>query len=267
MKLDGLLLIQALMIGVFCYLGSVSSPWLLGVTGGYYTIGRPLVAGLVIGIILGDVSTGIILGVAVQAAFIATISTGGTQNQEVTYAAYGGIALGMLADASPGVTVTLSVGIGVLGLFLHNLMMVLNSGWNRRAERAALEGDTAGIIRSNAIYPQLVNFVLRVIPVGLAIYFGEGFVEQFLLLVPEQVTQIMNVLGGLLPALGIALLMNLLIREKSHFIFFLAGFAFIVFLTKNMIALTIFSLLVAYLFYVSMERSDGNSNLEEDEVI
>ncbi|MDX6152630.1 PTS sugar transporter subunit IIC [Marinococcus sp. PL1-022] len=264
--MDVVLMIQALLIGIFCYLGSVSSPWLLGVTGGYYTIGRPLVAGLIVGLILGDVTTGIILGVAVQAAFIATISTGGTQNQEITYAAYGGIALGILAGASSGVTVTLAVGIGVLGLFLHNLMMVLNSGWNRRAEKAAKQGSARGIINNNGIYPQIVNFLLRVLPVGLAVYLGEGFVTSFLNFVPDKVTHMMDVLGGLLPALGIALLMNLLIREKTHFIFFVTGFVFIVFLSDSMISLTVFALLIAYIIYLATNNFTPAPN-SDDEVI
>ncbi|MFD3446481.1 PTS mannose/fructose/sorbose/N-acetylgalactosamine transporter subunit IIC [Microbacteriaceae bacterium 4G12] len=265
--MDVTLLIQALLIGIFCYLGSVSSPWLMGVTGGYYVVGRPLVAGLIIGIILGDVTTGIILGVAVQAAFIATISTGGTQNMEITYASYGGIALGMLAHATPGVTVTLSVGIGALGLVLFNLMMVTNSYWNRRAERAANDGDDRGIVVNNAVYPQIVAFLLRVIPVTLAIYLGQGFVAHTLAIIPEQIIKMMGVLGGLLPALGIALLMNLLIREKAHFIFFLTGFVFIGLISKNMIALTVIASLIAYLVYLTKQNA-GNDPVElEDEVI
>lgn len=264
--MDVVLLFQAILIGLFCYLGSVSSPWLLGVTGGYYIIGRPLVAGLIIGIILGDVATGVILGVAVQAAFIATISTGGTQNQEITYASYGGIALGMLSGSSPGVTVTLAVGIGVLGLFLHNFMMVVNSGWNRRAEKAASEGDAEGIARNNGYYPQAINLLLRLVPVALAVYLGESFVNAFLDFVPETVTHMMEVLGGLLPALGIALLMNLLLREKSHFIFFITGFVFIVFISNSMIALTVFSLLIAYIIYMTTNNT-GSTPEPEDEVI
>ncbi|USK36702.1 PTS sugar transporter subunit IIC (plasmid) [Bacillus sp. F19] len=263
--MDVAILIQAVLIGVFCYLGSVSSPWLLGVTGGYYIIGRPLVAGLIVGLILGDVSTGILLGVAVQAAFIATISTGGTQNSEITYAAYGGIALGMLANASPGVTVTLSIGIGALGLILHNLMMVTNSVWNTRAEKAAERGDMRGVALNNGVYPQIVNFLLRVIPVALAVYFGQGFVDDALNAIPDTVIQIMNVLGGLLPALGIALLMNLLIKDKTYLIFFVGGFGIIAFIVPNMIALTIIAVLLAYIVYLA---TGNNAPKEvEDEVI
>ncbi|MEH7356131.1 PTS sugar transporter subunit IIC [Neobacillus drentensis] len=263
--MDFVLLIQAILIGIFCYLGSVSSPWLMGVSGGYYVVGRPLVAGLIVGLILGDITTGIILGVAVQAAFIATISTGGTQNSEITYAAYGGIALGILTKAEPGVTVTLSVGIGALGLILHNVMMVTNSAWNKRADRAAEAGDARGIILNNAFYPQIVNFLLRVVPVALAIYFGQGFVTKALDVIPADVTQIMNVLGGLLPALGIALLMNLLIKDKFQLIFFLAGFVIIAFIVQNMIALTVIACLIAYVIYLGAGSS--NHTETEDEVI
>ena len=263
--MDITLVFQAIAIGIFCYLGSNASPWLLGETGGYHIVGKPLVAGLIIGIILGDVTTGIILGVAVQAAFIATMSVGGIQNTEITYAAYGGISLGLLTGASPGVTVTIAVGIGILGIALQNLLMITNSGWNRRAEKSAMEGNARGVINNNAVYPQIINFILRVPPVALAVYLGQDFVNNFLNIIPDNVIHMMEVLGGLLPALGIALLMNLLLKEKSHFILFVTGFAFIIFISESMIALTIISVLITYIIYLTHGKS--NSTNEPDEVI
>ena len=41
-------LFQALLIGLFAYLGSKRTPWFFGVTGGWNMIGRPLVAGLMV---------------------------------------------------------------------------------------------------------------------------------------------------------------------------------------------------------------------------
>ena len=43
-------LFQAILIGLFAYLGSKRTPWFFGVTGGWNMIGRPLVAGLIVGI-------------------------------------------------------------------------------------------------------------------------------------------------------------------------------------------------------------------------
>lgn len=60
------LFFQALIAAVFCYLGGVDCPWAFGVTGGYYILGRPLVAGLVLGCVFGDVTAGVLCGLAVQ---------------------------------------------------------------------------------------------------------------------------------------------------------------------------------------------------------
>ena len=43
-------LFQALLIALFGYLSSNYSPWCFGQLGGWYTMGRPLVSGLIIGV-------------------------------------------------------------------------------------------------------------------------------------------------------------------------------------------------------------------------
>ena len=53
-------IIQIILIAIFVYLGSIGS--IVGNTIGWYTLGRPLVAALVVGVILGNGSTPIELG-------------------------------------------------------------------------------------------------------------------------------------------------------------------------------------------------------------
>ena len=45
-------LLQIILIAVFIYLGSIGS--VVGNTIGWYTLGRPLIASFVVGLILGD---------------------------------------------------------------------------------------------------------------------------------------------------------------------------------------------------------------------
>ena len=54
---------QAVLLGLFACLASL--PGMGGTTIGNYTLGRPLVGGLFVGLILGDVTTGIIVGAAI----------------------------------------------------------------------------------------------------------------------------------------------------------------------------------------------------------
>jgi len=254
------LFISALLTSIFCYLGAIESPWLFGMSGGFYVVGRPLVAGLLVGIAFGDIQAGVACGLAVQAVFIANLSTGGATNSEITYAAYGGIGLALATTKDPAVAVTLSVLLGqTFGLIFYNTRMALYSFWNNRAQLAAENNDTRGIMLNHLIYPQITTFLIRAVPIFLAIYFGANLVEWLLKSVPEVITHIISVLGGVLPALGIAMLMNIVIKSKIQLIFFFAGFVLLAFAQLSMIAIVFISALVAYLYYVASARPSTTS--------
>jgi len=107
------MIIEAALIGLLCYLGALSSPWLLGLTGGWYLISRPLISGMLVGLILGDIKTGIMIGVAVQAVYIAMVTPGGSMPADLNFVAYPAIALGILSGKGPEVAVALAATIGV----------------------------------------------------------------------------------------------------------------------------------------------------------
>ena len=246
----------ALCCGIFCYLGAIESCCLFGMSGGYYIMGRPLTAGLLVGLVFGDVSAGILCGVAVQAAFIANLSTGGATNSEITYAAYGGIGLAMATTKNPAVAVTLALLIGqTLGLLFYNTRMALYSFFNTGATKAAERNDDRGITLWHIILPQISTFFIRAVPIFLVVYFGQGVVDTMLNSVPEIVTHMISVLGGVLPAIGIAMLMNIVIKDKLQLIFFFAGFVLMSFAGLSMIAIVFLAALVAYLTYLAQSNA------------
>ncbi|SUX69609.1 PTS system protein [Citrobacter braakii] len=210
------MIIEATLIGILCYLGALSSPWLLGLTGGWYLITRPLISGMLVGIILGDIKTGIMIGVAVQAVYIAMVTPGGSMPADLNFVAYPAIALGILSGKGPEVAVALAATIGIAGTILFNAMMVLNSFWNHRADVALERGDERGIYLNSAIWPQVTNFVLRFVPTFIAVYFGAQYISGFMDSLPKIVLSTMNVLGGILPAVGIAILLKQIIKKLHH---------------------------------------------------
>ncbi|MDF7638260.1 PTS sugar transporter subunit IIC [Lactobacillus sp. ESL0791] len=250
--MNGLLFFRALLVGIFCYLGAVDTPWVYGVVGGFYILGRPLIAGFVCGIIFGDVKAGILCGLAVQAVFIASMHTGGTSNTEITFAGYGGIGLAMATTKDPAIAVALALFIGqTFGLIFYNLKMAGFSYFNRKAEQACQRGDEHGLLMQQIVYPQIVQAIVRIVPVWLAIYLGADAVKQLIAIVPKQITDIVTLLGGVLPALGIAMLMNILIKQKSQLIFFLFGFALVAFSKMSIIGLVFIAVTVAYVLFLS----------------
>ena len=250
--MDMVLLFQAFIVGVLCYLGAVETVWAYGVVGGYYILGRPLVAGFLIGLVFGDVQAGVLCGLAVQGVFIASMHTGGTSSSEITYASYGGIGLALATTKDPAVAVTLAIFIGqTFGLIFYNLRMAGFSYFNHKAEKAAANLDIKGLILNQIVYTQFITFLVRVIPIMLAIYFGKDLVESLLKSMPEVVTHIVSVLGGVLPALGIPMLMNILIKKKAELVFFFLGFVLIAFAKLNTVALVFIADAFAYVVYLS----------------
>ena len=240
---------EATLIGILCYLGALSTPWLLGLTGGWYLITRPLVSGMLVGFILGDVQTGIIIGVAVQAVYIAMVTPGGSMPADLDFVAFPAIALGVLSHKGTEVAVALAATIGIAGTVLFNAMLVLNSWWNHRADVALEKGDERGIYLNSAIWPQVTNFLMRFVPTFIAVYFGAQYISSFMDSLPHLVLATMNVLGGILPAVGIAILLKQIIKNYSMLLYFLVGFICIVFLKLNMVALVIVGGLLALIHY------------------
>src|SRR5439155_9609778 len=151
---------QAALIALLCYLGALTTPWALGTTGGWYVLTRPLVAGFLCGLILGDVKTGVLIGIAVQGVFIALITPGGSVPADLSFASYLGIPLAMVGGATPQVAVSLAVAFGAIGVAAWQVLSVGNAGWAHLDDRYAEEGDLEGIIRSNYL-AQIGTFVLR----------------------------------------------------------------------------------------------------------
>ena len=82
--------IQIIAISLFVYLGSIGS--IVGNTIGWYTLGRPLVASFVVGVIMGDLQTAMIVGIALQIMYMGNVTPGGAVAWDLSYATYIGTA-------------------------------------------------------------------------------------------------------------------------------------------------------------------------------
>lgn len=243
-------LFQALLIGLFAYLGSKRTPWFFGVTGGWNMIGRPLVAGLIVGIILGDVTNGVIAGAMVQALFIGQITPGGAMPADVNWAAYIGIPLAMAAGGTGEQAVALSVPLSMLGLGLFNFIMTINAYFPHMGDKAAANGDGAGIHRATYL-AAVPSFILRAGSAMLICYLGTPVAEALINNMPQLVLHFFEVAGKMLPALGFAMLLKQSLSKRWMLVLFLLGWVVIGSTSMSVTALAIFATAVAILFVMA----------------
>lgn len=129
--------IQCIIISVLCavtgqafpLLGNFKRP-LSGNSLGWYTLGRPLIGGTICGIILGDIKTGVELGIAVQLVYLAVVTPGGAVGLDVSFMAYPVMAIGILGKLDAGATIAIASGIGVLGSFTFTAQAAVGSMYN-----------------------------------------------------------------------------------------------------------------------------------------
>ena len=118
--------IQIIAISLFVYLGSIGS--IVGNTIGWYTLGRPLVASFVVGVIMGDLQTAMIVGIALQIMYMGNVTPGGAVAWDLSYATYIGTAGALVFGTGMESTQVIGLAVvfaGIGGLILGSPIAIL----------------------------------------------------------------------------------------------------------------------------------------------
>ena len=137
-------MIQALLLGIACWLGSIENPQPFGLSLSDI-LSRPIVGGAIVGLILGDVKTGVIIGAAIQAMYLGNVVAGGVSAADMAFVSYPSIALAMIAGADTAVAVTLATTVGVLGAALFTLYETVMSVFYNMGDKELEKGSIAGM--------------------------------------------------------------------------------------------------------------------------
>ena len=242
-------LIQALLVGIVYYLGINGTPWLTLV--GSTIIQKPLVSGLLVGIIMGDPVQGAIIGAAIQLPFIAYISAGGAPPTDPGLAGTLGTALSLAAGVSPTTAIAIATPIGLLGTIIWVIHMTVDVVFAHACDKAAEEGDMKKASFYHMVPPQIVAFLIGVIPVTLGCYYGSGIVTDIIHALEGRPLETLQVIGGILPAIGIAMNLRALDR-KGIVLWFILGFVVVQYSGIGTLPLAVIAGIVAY-FVTGME--------------
>ncbi len=244
---------QALLLALFGWMSSIYSPVLMGGLGGWYTLGRPLVSGMVIGIILGDVQTGIIMGAAIQMLYIGLVTPGGAMPADVNFASWIGIPLAMVSGAGTEFALALAVPLSTLGVFAVYGLCAINLFFVHKQDAYVEKGEFDKAARI-PIVGQITNIVLRFFPILIINYFGADLVTKLVEIMPVWLTDILQIFANMLPLVGFMLLMRTLVKKDLDLIYFVLGFVLVSVANLGMIPIVIAALVIAYLKYQTTEK-------------
>lgn len=224
---------------------------------GQTMISRPVVAGPVIGLVLGDLKTGLLIGGAIEMIYLGVIPVGAAVPPDATTATTVATALAILSGLGQEMAVTLAIPVAMAAQLLQMLIWTINSGLMHKADKYAEEGNLDGTDRLHRL-GSLFFFLQGFIPVFLAVFFGVDVVKTIVEGIPEWLTNWFSVAGGMLPALGFAMLF-VMMSNKRLLPFFIIGFGLAAYFNASLMAVAVIGVGAA-LLYVNTISSKKTTN-------
>lgn len=143
------------------YFWASSTALSLGI--GYYTVYRPVIAGFLTGLILGDPFLGMLTGAVVNIIYIDFVSTGGSFKGDQCLTAMIAASVAILFKLSPVEASAAAYPFGFLGILIWKYRLKINSVFVKRYESKFEEkngGKGPDISVYDGLYPQLLLYVM-----------------------------------------------------------------------------------------------------------
>ena len=150
---------------------------------------------------------------------------------------------------------TVGVPVATLGIQLDVIAKTVNSYWYHRAEKHVEKREYKKLYRDILIgeYGFGRAALGQTLPVIIFLLFGEPIVQLIINYMPVWLTSALGTVSGVLPALGMALLM-LYMPVKENFHYLLLGFVLYVFFGQSILAITLVGAVIAIVLFKRMEK-------------
>jgi fructoselysine and glucoselysine-specific PTS system IID component len=198
-------------------------------------LSRPLVLGPLVGLVLGDLTQGVIIGATLELIFMGNIKVGAAIPPDVITGGVLGTAFAIISGKGPAVALAIAIPVSILAEMVISGLFVSRALLNKRFKKHADNGDHQNFQRLHIISGLMRPLLMGVI-IMLALVLGAGAIKSFLEMIPLWVQTGLQVAGNMLPALGFALLMNLMFNKTMAPYFFL-GFMLAAYLKLPVIAI------------------------------
>lgn len=211
--------IEVLLLAVFTFIFAIDQFSLTEL------IYRPIIACPIIGLILGDLKTGLVVGGTYELMMVGNLPVGGAQPPNAVLGGVVGVVLSVKTGFKVDEALGASIIFAVFGQYVVTATFAFMSAVMSKADKSAEEGRPEAIAHVNYISMFILGSLFTVL--SLIAYFSgihaKGALEAF----KENFSWVMvglGVSGGMMRYVGFAILMKIMLAKDMWGIYF-AGFA------------------------------------------
>ncbi len=231
----------------------------------------PIAVGLFTGLVLGDPAMGLQVGATLQLMILGVGTYGGSSIPDYATGAMIGTAFAITSGEGMEVGLAISVPVGLLMVQMDVLGRFTNTVFQHMAEAGAEQRNYRKVELGNVlgILPWTLS---RMIPVFLVLTLGQGIVEDLLAIAPEWLMNGLKVAGGMLPAVGITILLKYM-PLKKFWMYAVIGFVLVAYLKLPVLGVALIGLFLGGLVYnqkneavvVAASTTNEGGTIEDDE--
>ena len=222
---------------------------------------QPLVACTLIGLVTGQLEAGIILGGTLQMIALGWANIGAAVAPDAALASVASaiiLVLGGQGTAGVSTAIAVAIPLAVAGLFLTMVVRTLSVACVHRMDAAAEKANFKGVEIWHIIAIAMQGLRIA-IPAGALLFIPATTVQNFLTSMPAWLTDGMAIGGGMVVAVGYAMVINMM-ATKEVWPFFAIGFCVAALSDLTLIALGAIGVSLA-LIYLTLSESGGSDPL------
>lgn len=219
---------------------------------------RPVVIGPIVGLILGDVQTGLLVGGTLELVWMGMVPLAGAQPPNVVIGGIIGTTFAIMTQADPKVAIGIAVPFSIAVQGCITLLFTLYSPMMHKCDEMVKKLNWRGIEMVN-YFGILILFSFYFIVAFLPIYFGADAASAMVQKAPQWLLDGLAVAGGMMPAIGFSLLMKIMMK-KTYVAYFILGFISVTFLNMPIIAVALGAFAIALIDFFNRNRNDNNDN-------
>ncbi len=208
---------------------------------------RPLIACTLTGLILGDMTTGIIIGGTLEMIALGWMNIGAAMAPDAALASVISTILVVAGHQSIGAGIAIAMPLAAAGQVLTILCRTLTVVFQHKADGYAEDGNLRGIDICHLGALGIQALRVAVPSTLVAIYIGTGAVQAMLDAIPPVITGGLQVAGGFIVVVGYAMVINMMGANYLMPFFFL-GFVVAAFTNFNLVALGVIGLVCAVVY-------------------
>jgi len=219
---------------------------------------QPLVACTLIGLVTGQLEAGIILGGTLQMIALGWANIGAAVAPDAALASVASaiiLVLGGQGTAGVSTAIAVAIPLAVAGLFLTMVVRTLSVACVHRMDAAAEKANFKGVEIWHIIAIAMQGLRIA-IPAGALLFIPATTVQNFLTSMPAWLTDGMAIGGGMVVAVGYAMVINMM-ATKEVWPFFAIGFCVAALSDLTLIALGAIGVSLA-LIYLTLSESGGS---------